>query len=258
MELDTMFASVHERVATITLNRPRVLNCINEQWTRDLHSVLDWIVADEAIRIVVVRGAGRAFCTGIDVTALSEGAIAQGFFRDWELALRRIETMNALAISAVHSHCIGGGLQLALACDFRVARADARFGITAVKEGIVPGMGMWRLARYAGLGRARRLALSAETIEARTAYDWGLIDAVADEETFERTLSDLIERLLTMAWTSTYLTKALTNQALDLPFAEFLAVFEDSQRRAIQSAEHREAMAQHRAARAAGRSSSSR
>ena len=72
------------------------------------------------------------------------------------MALGKIETMDAIAIAAVQSHCIGGGLQVALACDLRIARSDARFGITAVKEGIIPGIGMWRVARYAGMGRAKR------------------------------------------------------------------------------------------------------
>src|SRR5213593_3541785 len=180
-----MYSEVGDEVATLTLNRPDVLNCANEQWARDLNTLVDDLAADDRVRVVVVRGAGRAFCSGIDVTALSRGETGMGFFRNWETALRKLETMDAVVIAAVHSHCIGGGLQIALACDLRVARDDARFGITAVREGIIPGIGMWRVARYAGLGRAKRLALGADIVSANVALDWGLVEWVVDAASFE-------------------------------------------------------------------------
>ena len=113
------------------------------------------------------------------------------FFRNWETALRKLETLDAVVIAAIQSHCIGGGLQVALACDLRVARDDARFGITAVREGIIPGIGMWRVARHAGLGRAKRLALAAEIVDAAAALEWGLVDWVVDADAFEAKVAEL-------------------------------------------------------------------
>lgn len=251
MQLETMHSDVAGDVATLTLNRPAVLNCADESWARDLNTLVDDLAARPSLRVVVLRGAGRAFCTGIDITALSRGEIAMSFFRNWEGALRKIETLDAVVIAAVHSHCIGGGLQVALAADLRVARDDARFGITAVREGILPGMGMWRVARYAGLGRAKQLALAADVIDAATARDWGLVDYVTNSTDFERTISDLTARLLTMAPTSTRLTKKLTNMAFDAPFSEFSQTYFDYQQVALASPEHHRVMAEHRAARAA-------
>jgi enoyl-CoA hydratase/carnithine racemase len=245
MRLETMYSGVSDRVATIVLNRPEVLNCANEQWARDLNTLADDIIGNEGIRLVVVRGAGRAFCSGIDLGALSRGEIGLGFYREWETALRKLETMEPLVIAAIQSHCIGGGLQLALACDLRVARDDARFGVTAVKEGIIPGLGMWRIARYAGLGRAKRLALAAEVVDARTALEWGLLDWVADAATFEAKVSELSERALAMAWTSTRLTKKLTNMAFEVPFGEFAATYFEYQKLAMASPEHKDAMAEY-------------
>ena len=123
--------------------------------------------------------------------------------------------LDAVVIAAIHSHCIGGGLQVALACDLRVARDDAQFGITAVREGIIPGIGMWRVARHAGLGRAKRLALAAEIVDAAVAMEWGLVDWVVDGDAFEAKVAELTERMLTMGSTSTRLTKKLTNMAFD-------------------------------------------
>jgi enoyl-CoA hydratase/carnithine racemase len=173
------------------------------------------------------------------------------FFRNWEMALRRMETLDPVVIAAVHSHCIGGGLQVALACDLRIARDDARFGITAVKEGIVPGIGMWRVARHAGLGRAKRLALAADVIDAAAARDWGLVDWVVGADTFEDTVAGLTSRILSMAATSTRLTKKLTNMAFEASFADFVETYFEYQQLSISSPEHREAMAAHRAERAA-------
>jgi enoyl-CoA hydratase/carnithine racemase len=248
-----MYSDVADGVATLMLNRPQVLNCANEQWARDLLTLVDDLEAQDGLRVVVVRGAGRAFCSGIDLTALSQGETGMTFFRNWETALRKIETLDAVVIAAIHSHCIGGGLQVALACDLRVARNDARFGITAVQEGIVPGIGMWRVARHAGLGRAKRLALAADIVDATVAYEWGLVDWVVGEDAFEGKIAELTTRISSMAWTSTRLTKKLTNMAFDTSFADFVETYFEYQRASTASAEHLRAMAEHRAERAARR-----
>jgi enoyl-CoA hydratase/carnithine racemase len=179
------------------------------------------------------------------------------FFRNWETALRKLETLDAVVIAAIHSHCIGGGLQIALACDLRVARDDARFGITAVKEGIIPGIGMWRVARHAGLGRAKRLALAADIVDAAEAKDWGLVDWVVAPDSFEPKVAELTDRILSMAWTSTRLTKKLTNMAFETSFTEFVETYFEYQQLSTLSPEHLHAMEQHRADRASrGRDSS--
>ena len=250
MQLETMYSTVEDRVATVVLNRPEVLNCANEQWARDLNTIADDLAVRDGLRVVVVRGAGRAFCSGIDLTALSTGEIAMTFFRNWEMALRKFEALDPVVVAAIQSHCIGGGLQVALACDLRVARDDARFGVTAVKEGIIPGIGMWRIARHAGVGRAKRLALAADVIDASLALAWGLVDWVVDADAFESTIGNLTERILSMAPTSTRLTKKLTNMAFETSFAEFVETYFEYQRLSTSSPEHLDTMASHRTARA--------
>ena len=249
MQLETMYTVRDGRVATIVLNRPHVLNCANEQWARDLNTIVDDLAADTTLRLVVLRGAGRAFCSGIDLKALAAGETTSAFFRNWEAALRKLEAMDPIVLAAVQSHCIGGGLQIALACDLRVARDDARFGVTAVKEGIIPGIGMWRIARYAGLGRAKRLALAADIVDAATAYQWGLVDWVVDAGGFEQKIAEITDRVLTMASTSSRLTKKLTNMAFETSFADFVETYFEYQRTSMLSSEHHEAMAEHRSAR---------
>src|SRR5262245_60209924 len=241
-----MTTTVDDQIATLVLNRPHVLNCANEQWASDLNAAVDDLARHERLRVVVVRGAGRAFCSGIDLTALSRGEIGMTFFKNWEQALRKLEALDPIVIAAIQSHCIGGGLQIALACDLRIARDDARFGITAVKEGIIPGIGMWRAARYAGLGRAKRLALAADVVDASTALQWGLVEWVVDADSFEATIAQLTDRILSMAATSTRLTKKLTNMALQTPFAEFVETYFEYQQFSLSSSEHQQAMTEHR------------
>src|SRR5262245_64449659 len=141
VQLDTMYSTVDRDVATLTLNRPHVLNCANEQWARDLNTLVDDLAATGALRVVIVRGAGRAFCSGIDITALSQGETGMDFFRNWETALRKLETLDAVVVAAVQSHCIGGGLQIALACDLRIATAAGPLGMNAVREGMIRAPG---------------------------------------------------------------------------------------------------------------------
>ena len=117
-----MYSTVDERVATLVLNRTHVLNCANEQWARDLNTLVDDLAANDRLRAVIVRGAGRPCCSGVDITALSQRQIGMTFFRNWEAALRKFEALDQVIIAAIHSHCIGGGLQVALACDLRIAR----------------------------------------------------------------------------------------------------------------------------------------
>ena len=250
MQLETMYSEISDEVATIMLNRPQVLNCANEQWALDLNALVDDLAANTRIRVVVLRGAGKAFCSGIDLTALSQGQTSIQFFRNWEMALRKLETMDPIVVCAIHSHCIGGGLQMALASDLRIARDDARFGITAVREGIIPGIGMWRVARYAGLGRAKRLALTAEVVDAAAALEWGLVDWVVPSAAFEAKIVDVTGQILSMASTSTRLTKKLTNMAFETSFADFVETYMEFQRLATASPEHHDAMAERRAERA--------
>jgi enoyl-CoA hydratase len=117
VQLETMYSSVDDRVATLVLNRPQVLNCANEQWARDLNTLIDDLAGNERLQVIIVRGAGRAFCSGIDLTALAAGETGMTFFRNWEMALRKLEALDPIVIAAIQSHSIGGGLQIALACD---------------------------------------------------------------------------------------------------------------------------------------------
>src|SRR5262249_20296824 len=194
-----MHCKIEGPIAYLTLNRPEVLNAMNLAWPRELLSITKPLARNKKVRLVVLRGEGRAFCSGIDLKALSQGEIPLKWFRDTELAFRSVEELPQFVICAAQKYCIGGGLQLALASDLRIVREDTRFALTAVKECLIPGMGTYRLARYVGLGRAKRIALSGEYIDATEARAIGLVDHVVAEADYERFVKEQTENYLTIA-----------------------------------------------------------
>ena len=139
------------KVAHLILNRPDILNAVHQAAAIEVEAAAHAFAADPELRLIAIRGAGRAFCTGIDLKELAAGHVDMRYFRIWEDALRCFETMDKLVLCLIHGHAVGGGLQLALACDIRIATADASLAVPAINEGLIPGLGTFRLARYIGL-----------------------------------------------------------------------------------------------------------
>lgn len=239
-------------IARIVLDRPEVLNAADEAWVEDLTAAAARAADDPGVRVVVVSGRGRAFCTGIDLTALEQGRLGRAWFVAWERALRLIETMDRLVVAAVHGYCIGGGLQVALACDLRVAREDSILGLPAVKECLVPGLGPYRLPRFVGVGRAKRMILTGETIGATEALAIGLVDRVASVDRFAEEVERTANELAGVAFASAIESKRIANRAFDLGYDDVLAAYLDGQERSMASPEHATAMAAWRARRSGG------
>ena len=246
LELSGMTCRIQGSVARVTLNRPTVLNAMNRAWPEEMLAMTEMLRGENSVRVVVLSGAGRAFCSGIDLKALSSGAIPRQWFRDAELAFRAVEQLEPLVIAAVHKYCIGGGLQLALAADLRVVTDTTRFALTAVKECLIPGMGVHRLARYAGLGNAKRIALTGEFFTAQQAQAMGLVDYLVPEAEFDRKLAEITENCLKVACEGQRQTKRLLGLAFDLAWDKFLEEYIISQQKTLDSCQHQEAMAAYR------------
>src|SRR6266700_3134558 len=168
--------AVAEGVAWITLNRPAVLNALNTDLAAALADHAEAAAADPTVTLVVVRGAGRAFSSGMDRTALAAGAIGEAFYRHWIRALNCLEDMPKISLAVLHGHSIGGGLQLALACDLRLATDEAVIGLGATRHGLIPDGAVLRLARVVGLGRAKELALLNDDVSPEAARAIRLAD----------------------------------------------------------------------------------
>jgi enoyl-CoA hydratase/carnithine racemase len=235
-------------VARITLNRPEVLNAGDPRWVADLTAVVAVIAARTDLRVAVIGGAGRAFCTGVDLKALATGAMTLDHFVAWEDAMTAIERLPLPFIAAINGHCLGGGLQLALVCDYRLAAAEATIGLPAVKECLIPSMALYRLPRLIGEARARELVLTGEPISAARAEQCGLVHRVVPGPDFARAVEECVERFLRLPATSVAWSKRLMARAFDLDFDQFRREMEAGFRECLDSADHRAAMDDLRAA----------
>jgi enoyl-CoA hydratase len=212
-------------LARITLNRPEVLNAMNLAWCQELEAAVERVAVEPEVRVVLVRGAGRAFCAGLDLDMLGCERLPPGFYESQERAFRGLERMDKITIAALHGYCLGGGLQLAIACDIRVCSTDCQLGLPAVLEGLFPGMAPFRLPRLIGLGPARRLILSGELITAEEALRLGLIDHLVPAERFEAGLAEIVDTYLRAPRMAVIASKRLMGRAFGATFEE---VYEQS------------------------------
>ncbi len=201
--------AVRDGVAWITLNRSVVLNALNTDLAVALAEHAEAAAADDDVVVVVVRGAGRAFCSGMDRTALARGTVGEPFYRHWIRGLNCLEDMPKIAVAVLHGYSIGGGLQLALACDVRLATTDAVIGLGATRHGLVPDGAVLRLARVVGLGRAKELALINDDVSPAAAQAMGLVNWVCAPEALEATLGAVLAKVRASSPTAAAHTKRL-------------------------------------------------
>ena len=240
-QLETMGWTKDGKVARVMLNRPQLLNAMNNQATHDLNTVADQISADPSIRLVTLTGAGRAFCTGIDLKEIAADKIDITYHDHWEGALRKFETMEPIVLCLIHGYCLGGGLQLAMAADIRVSTPRAKIGLPAIRESLVPGLGTWRLPRFVGMGRARWMILSGENIDGEEAARIGLADHLVSQDAFREDFDEYVSKYLRICSKGSRMAKLATNRAFDLDFKEFYEEYIQLQKVAMTSADFKEA-----------------
>jgi enoyl-CoA hydratase/carnithine racemase len=184
MEYTVINVETKEGVGTVTLNRPEKLNTFSTTLARELNSALKELDVESSIRVVVIRGEGKHFCAGIDLTEMKgKDAVAlREWIRDMDAHNFTIARMEKPVIASVHGATVANGLGLACACDLTVAAEDARFGATAINVGLYCFGPSAPLSRCVGKKRALQLLLTGEIIDARTALDYGIVNRVVDRE----------------------------------------------------------------------------
>ncbi len=240
-KLETMRWDVDGKIARIVFDRPQILNAMNNQATIDLNTTADAVAQEKNARIVIITGEGRAFSTGMDLKALAAGEVEMLYHHRFERALRVLETMDKIVICGIQQYCLGGGLQLALACDIRVAADNAVLGLPAIKESLVPGLATWRLPHYIGLGRAKQLIFSGDNVNAQRALEIGLVDHVIPLAQFDARLDEIARQYLANCSEGTRQSKHLLNSSFDLEHEPFLQKYFARQEIAQTSPDHAEA-----------------
>ena len=210
-------------ILTLTLNRPEALNALNAQVLDDLDAALDAVDLN-TVRCLIFTGTGdKAFAAGADIAAMANMTPeeAAAFSRRGNEVFRRIEAFPLPTVAAVNGYALGGGCELAMACDIRLCSENAVFGQPEVTLGITPGFGgTQRLMRLVGMGKAKELIFSARTVKAAEALSMGLVNAVYPPEELLPAARKLGERIARNAPIAVRACKAAMNEGIDLPMDE--------------------------------------
>jgi len=216
-------------VAVVTLDHPPV-NALSARLLEELEEEYDRLDRSDETRAMVFRGAGeKAFVAGADITefpALREAAaeaLEQGSARGIQKLAQRMDAGRTPVVAQIHGYCLGGGLELAMACDIRVAADDAQLGQPEIKLGLIPGGGgTQRLPRLVGHGRALLLNLTGDPIPGTLAYEWGLVERAVPRAELEAAAMDIARTLSQRSPHAMAVVKELAAQTRDLPLADGL------------------------------------
>ena len=217
-------------VAIATIDRPKALNALNSEVLNDLNTLVDTVNADPEIRVLILTGSGeKAFVAGADIGEMSSLSKAEGeaFGKKGNDVFRRIETLPIPVIAAVNGYALGGGCELSMACDIRIASDTAVFGQPETGLGITPGFGgTQRLARLIGPGMAKQLIYSARNIKADEALRIGLVNAVYPAEELMPAAEKLAETIARNAPIAVRACKKAINEGLEQPMDEAIVLEE--------------------------------
>lgn len=180
--MENILYEINGRVATVTINRPKALNALNMDVLLEMEAVVKLLEQNGAVKVMVLTGAGeKAFVAGADIAAMQKmgPAEAEVFSRVGHRVMDRLEKTRIFTIAAVNGYALGGGCEVAIACDMRIASENAKLGIPEVTLGLFPGFGgTQRLPRLVGLGRAKELLATGQPVSAAQARDMGLVNQV--------------------------------------------------------------------------------
>ncbi len=232
----TLKVAKEGNVVTAGLYRPDSQNSINMQMVHDLSDLIDTVEDSTDVAVLVLRGSNGVFSSGIDLRdfSLEKPPDIYGL-QKWEKMCRQLENLNKFTVAAVEGECTGGGFQLVLLCDARIAERKAIFQLHEVKLGFLPGMATFRLSKYIGLGRAKNIILTGRELRAEKAFDWGILDQVCEKTSFEQTLQETIDYLLPFHPVALEMSRRLINESYATDYENFLGHFLAAQHRAINS-----------------------
>ena len=228
MEFKHIIYEKSEGIATITLNRPEALNAFSREVVEEILQALHDVRNDENVRVVVLTGAGeKAFSAGADIKSM----IGMTVLKARELSLMgeklclALENLEKPVIAAMNGYALGGGLEVAMSCDLRIASENARMGQTEINIGLIPGWGgTQRLTRLIGRAKAKELVFTGRMIDAKTAEQLGIINMAVPQDKFKDTVRQFALELASKAPIALRVAKALINKGADISLDSALAL----------------------------------
>jgi enoyl-CoA hydratase len=219
MDFANLLYENQDGIALITMNRPKALNALNQETLDELNQLVDMLAKDSSVQVVILTGSGeKAFVAGADIAQMQSMSAMEGrnFGKLGQAVFNKLENLPQPVIAAINGFALGGGCELAMACDIRIASEKAKFGQPEVTLGITPGFaGTQRLPRLIGKGRAKQLLYTADVIDAQEAYRIGLVNVVAPAEELMTTARAMAQKIQSRAAVAVQLCKAAVNEGLD-------------------------------------------
>lgn len=206
-------------IGIVTINRPKALNALNAATIYELDRMFDELAKDDTVKAVILTGSGqKSFVAGADITEMQAMSAIEG--RNWgklaQAVFNKIENLPKPVIAAVNGYALGGGCEISMACDIRIAAENAKFGQPEVSLGIPPGFGgTQRLPRLVGKGRAKELLFTADMIDAEEAYRIGLANKVVASEELMETAKAMAQKIMSRAPIAVQVCKAAVNEGMD-------------------------------------------
>ena len=245
-----MQGKIHQRrigahVALLQIDNPPA-NSLGDAMRKDFVAQLDALENDLSVRALVLTGTGRSFCSGDDLreqetAAAASEAVRNARLSDFANMLTKVETLRMPVIAAINGWCIGGGLELAICCDIRIASSEARFTCAGVNVGLMASA--YRLPRLIGVARAKHMLLTGLPFDAQTAERFGLVTAIHAPQDLESEAISLAERVASRAPLSVEATKRVASSAIDFAPEEIAKSFAEKLFALAQSEDHRGALA---------------
>jgi enoyl-CoA hydratase len=223
MAYSTILFEITDNIATITINRPKALNALNTEVLNEIFQAVESVAADEEIRVLILTGSGeKAFVAGADITELAElNALAAKFFvSNGHKTMTALQGLTIPVIAAVNGFALGGGLELALSCDFIYASENAKFGLPEITLGLIPGFGgTQRLSRIIGKNMAKEMIFTGKMVSADEAAQIGFVNQVVPAGELMASVIKTAKGIASKGKVSLHMAKQTINQGLDVDLA---------------------------------------
>jgi enoyl-CoA hydratase len=223
MEYEILKPELKDGIATVTISRPKALNALNTCFFEEMARYIESIKNDDTVKVVVITGDGKAFVAGADIAEMVNKNQEEGsaFSRLGQKVFRSLELLDKPVIAAINGFALGGGLELAMACDFRTASTKAKFGQPEVNLGLIPGYaGTQRLSRLVGLGDALYLLMTADMIGADDALRIGLVQKVFEPENLMEETLKIAKNIASKGPKAIKLVKKVVREGIAMDFDE--------------------------------------